>query len=206
MSHYLLFQASPLAMHTQTNPFLCVCGYPLSRMKEPCEKSLNNSSVENVTALFFPIRVLHVWVCMLKHLSYIKLVSATQPHCFNFHESMYVSKTIFIFASFSEHFLKTWWRVPRRLLAASMSPERSILHQPGRTGAAFSQSWMRMKSQVIMLFGYLHFYLFRVAGYLLLPPTFILFLLSREQYFLLLQAMTAFDWHICVRSFTFQIL
>lgn len=53
MSHPL-FQASPLNMqivnymcicmctHTHTEKWfcLCVCPYPLSRMKEPCEKSL----------------------------------------------------------------------------------------------------------------------------------------------------------------------
>lgn len=54
----------------------------------------------------------------------------------------------FPFLSLSGHFPKTWWRVPRRPSAGSMWPGRSTLPPPGRTGAASSQSWMRMKSLV----------------------------------------------------------
>lgn len=54
----------------------------------------------------------------------------------------------FPFLSLSGHFPKTWWRLPRRPSAGSMWPGRSTLPPPGRTGAASSQSWMRMKSLV----------------------------------------------------------
>lgn len=58
----------------------------------------------------------------------------------------------FPFLPLSGHFPKTWWRVPRRPSAGNMWPGRSMSPPPGRTGAASSQSWMRMKSPVITLF------------------------------------------------------
>lgn len=52
------------------------------------------------------------------------------------------------FSFLSGHFPKTWWRVPRRPSAGSTWPGRSMLHPPGRTGAAYSRSWTRTRSLV----------------------------------------------------------
>lgn len=49
-------------------------------------------------------------------------------------------------------FLKTWWKLQSGRLGVNMWPGRSILRPHGRTGAASSQSWMKMKSQVDSVF------------------------------------------------------
>lgn len=53
-----------------------------------------------------------------------------------------------LFLPLSGHFPKTWWRAPRRPSAGSMWPGRSMPRPPGRTGAASSRSWTRMRSPV----------------------------------------------------------